>query len=136
MNTFLHPYAKDGKSIKYLTGCLLPYYWEVCDILREEGVEEGTYTYFTTFIIFFKNAQLFKSNFLGGIFTFPVLVLLTFMRLRMGLPFTMLEILFDCKGLNTLHDRFWQTAIIYFSRCNPIPKMFSDINVTGIYFLT
>ena len=94
----------DEEEIQYLTACKILYFWQVCDILRQEGVLESS------------------------TWTFPVMLLMTFMRLRQGLPFQMLEILFENKGCQGMHDRFWQVAIIYFSRANPIPKMFSDKN--------
>ena len=103
-NTFLFPAAKTSEEIYYLTACKLRYYWQTCDILREEGVIEF------------------------GIFTFPVMVLLAFMRLRQGFTFEMLSALFDYKKLSNLNDIFWQTTIIYFSRCNPIPKLFCDVS--------
>ena len=56
------------------------------------------------------------------------MVLLAFMRLRQGFTFEMLSALFDYKKLSNLNDIFWQTTIIYFSRCNPIPKLFCDVS--------
>ena len=106
MNTFLYPAAKSEQSIYYLTGCKLKYFWQTSDILREENVVEN------------------------GIFTYPVLVLLAFMRLRHGFPFQILSILFDYTSTQILCDRFWQTVIVYFSRCNAVPKMFSDASVS------
>ena len=92
-------------DIEYFTSCKPLYFWQVCDLLREEGVEES------------------------GVFTYPVLTMLCFMRLRLGMPFKLLSILFDLKRETEICDRFWQVVSIYYNRANATCKLFNDISV-------
>ena len=104
---YRHPECIPENSFRYLTGASVKELWSLCDYCVEDGVE--------------------------GNQSLPLVcqVFMFFYRLRKNVPFQELAINFEYYDQATLDSIFYKVMIVFFSRSNPIARVWVKQDLTG-----